>query len=51
VIHELAGTLKPYPAMADDVIFREGDVGREMFILMEGQVLYVWTYLAPQHTL
>lgn len=37
-ITKLCGLLKPYTAMAGDTIFKPGEVGREVYIILEGRV-------------
>ena len=37
-IISLASALKPFQAMKGDIIYTEGDVGTEMYILLSGEV-------------
>ena len=37
-ITQICGLIKPFTAMKSDLIFQRGEVGREMYIIIEGEV-------------
>lgn len=37
-IVKICGLLKPFCAMKDDLIYKRGEVGREMYVIMKGSI-------------
>ena len=48
-IIKLCGLLKPFCAMQDDLIYKRGEVGREMYVLMNGNVQISFTDSATKN--
>ena len=46
-IISLASALKPFQAMKGDIIYNEGDVGTEMYILLSGEVELSSSQVSP----
>ena len=42
-IIRLCGLLKPFRAMKEDLIYKRGEIGRELYIIMKGQVRISFT--------